>query len=73
VPGVKYADLGTDLPWTGYDENMGGFTIAGKSPPPGEGFHGRYHVATPDYFRALACFIHERALEGEFFAFLPPS
>ena len=53
APGVKYAGLGTDLPWTGYDENIGGFTIEGKTPPPGEGFHGRYHVATPDYFRAL--------------------
>ncbi|HXJ96949.1 MAG TPA: ABC transporter permease [Terriglobia bacterium] len=52
-PGVKYAGLGTDLPWTGYDENIGGFTIEGKTPPPGEAFHGRYHVATPDYFRAL--------------------
>ncbi len=57
APGVKYAGMGTDLPWTGYDENIGGFTIQGKTPPPGEGFvegfHGRYHVATPDYFRAL--------------------
>ena len=53
APGVKYAGLGTDLPWTGYDENASGFTIEGKTPPPGEGFHGRYHVATPDYFRAL--------------------
>jgi len=53
VPAVKYAGIGTDLPWTGYDENIGGFTIEGKNPPPGEEFHGRYHAATPDYFRAL--------------------
>ena len=51
--GVKYAGIGTDLPWTGYDENIGGFTIEGKKPLPGEEFRGRYHAATPDYFRAL--------------------
>ena len=51
--GVKYAGAGTDLPWTGYDENIGGFTIEGKKPAPGQDFHGRYHSATPDYFRAL--------------------
>ena len=44
---------GSDLPWTGYDENMGGFTIEGKKPPPNDDFHARYHMATPDYFRAL--------------------
>jgi predicted permease len=53
LPGVKAAGAGTDLPWTGYDENVGGFTIEGKSPPPGEEFHARYHAATPRYFRAL--------------------
>ena len=53
APGVKYAGAGTDLPWTGYDENVGGFTIEGKKPPPGQEFHARYHSATPDYFRAL--------------------
>jgi predicted permease len=45
--------VGTDLPWTGYDENAGGFTIEGKTPPPGKEFHGRYHMATPGYFSAL--------------------
>jgi predicted permease len=53
APGVKAAGAGTDLPWTGYDENDGGFTIEGEKPPPGEEFHARYHAATPDYFRAL--------------------
>jgi predicted permease len=53
LPGVKAAGAGTDLPWTGYDENTGGFTIQGKTPPPGEEFHARYHAATPGYFRAL--------------------
>jgi predicted permease len=53
LSGVNAAGAGTDLPWTGYDENVGGFTIEGKSPPPGEEFHARYHAATPGYFRAL--------------------
>ena len=52
IPGVKSAGAGSDLPWTGYDENTG-FDIEGKKPPPHEGFHARYHGATPDYFRAL--------------------
>ena len=53
IPGVQYAGAGSDLPWTGYDENAGGFTIEGKKPPPHQEFHARYHMATPDYFRAL--------------------
>jgi len=53
LPGVQSAGAGSDLPWTGYDENAGGFTIEGKRPPPHEELHARYHMATPDYFRAL--------------------
>jgi predicted permease len=53
LPGVESAGAGTDLPWTGYDENMGGFTIEGKKPPPNQEFHARYHTATPGYFSAL--------------------
>jgi predicted permease len=53
VPGVTSAGAGSDLPWTGFDENAGGFTIEGKTPPPHEEFHGRFHVATPQYFLAL--------------------
>lgn len=53
LPGVRNAGAGTDVPYTGYDENLGGFTIEGKQPPPHQQFHGRYHVATPGYFRAL--------------------
>jgi predicted permease len=53
LPGVESAGAGSDLPWTGYDENAGGFTIEGKKPAPHEEFHARYHMATPDYFRAL--------------------
>jgi predicted permease len=52
LPGVQSAGLGSDLPWTGYDDNTS-FNIEGKQPPPHEDFHGRYHMATADYFRAL--------------------
>jgi len=64
VPGVQSAGAGSDLPWTGYDENAGGFTIEGKQPPPHQEFHARYHVATPDYFRALGIPL----VRGRFFA-----
>ena len=53
LPGVESAGVGSDLPWTGYDENAGGFTIEGKKPPAGQEFHARYHMATPGYFSAL--------------------
>jgi predicted permease len=52
LPEVESAGTGTDLPWTGYDDNAG-FTIEGKKPPAHEEFHARYHAATPGYFRAL--------------------
>jgi hypothetical protein len=32
-PGVQAAGVGTDLPWTGYDGNMDGFTVEGCTPP----------------------------------------
>jgi len=53
LPGVRAAGLGSDLPWTGYDDNISGFTIEGRQPPPGQQFHARYHAASEDYFRAL--------------------
>ena len=53
LPGVEAAGAGSDLPWTGWDENAGGWNIEGKKPPPGQEFHGRYHMATPGYFRAM--------------------
>jgi predicted permease len=63
LPGVQSAGVGSDLPWTGYDENAGGFTIEGKRPPAGEEFHGRYHMASPGYFSALGIPL----LAGRFF------
>jgi predicted permease len=62
LPGVESAGLGSDIPWTGYDDNTG-FTIEGKQPPPHDEFHARYHMATPDYFRALGIPL----LRGRFF------
>jgi predicted permease len=53
LPGVQSAGAGSDLPWTGWDENAGGFNIEGKKPPPNQDFHARYHMATPGFFRAL--------------------
>jgi predicted permease len=64
LPGVESAGAGSDLPWTGYDENAGGFTIEGKKPPPNQEFHARYHMATPGYFSAMGIPL----LEGRFFA-----
>ncbi len=61
-PGVVVAGLGTDLPWTGYNENTG-FAIDGKQPPPHTEFHARYHAASADYFRALGIPL----LRGRFF------
>jgi predicted permease len=52
LPGVENAGVGSDLPWTGYDENAG-FNIEGKKAPPNQDFHARYHMATPGYFEAL--------------------
>ncbi len=53
LPGVLNAGVATDLPYTGYDENLGGFEIQGKQPPPNTQFHARFHVATAGYFHAL--------------------
>ena len=52
--GVSAAGMGSDLPWTGYNENTGGFKVEGKPLPPlGSDYHARYHWASADYFRAL--------------------
>ncbi|HEV2687875.1 MAG TPA: ABC transporter permease, partial [Bryobacteraceae bacterium] len=53
LPSVHAAGIASDLPWTGYDDNLGGFDIEGKQPPPNDYFQARYHMASPDYFRAL--------------------
>jgi predicted permease len=62
LPGVVSAGAGSDVPWTGYDENAG-FNIEGKKPAPHQEFHARYHQATPGYFTAMGIPLHE----GRFF------
>ena len=52
-PGVQAAGAATDLPWTGYDGNMDGFTVEGRSPAFNNKTTARYHAASPDYFRAM--------------------
>jgi predicted permease len=63
LPGVRAAGSGSDLPWTGYDENIGGFQIEGKHPLKGQDFNARYHTASEDYFQALGIPL----LHGRFF------
>jgi predicted permease len=57
TPGVSAAGLGSDLPWTGWDDNAGGFTIRGETPPPNDDFQARYHMASAGYFSALGIVI----------------
>jgi predicted permease len=53
IPGVRAAGIGSDLPWTGYNENIGGLTAEGRHPAPGQEFKARYHAASENYFAAL--------------------
>src|SRR4029078_12038972 len=53
LPGIESAGAGSDLPWTGYEKNAGGFRIEGKTSQPGQEFHARYHAATHGYFSAM--------------------
>ena len=52
LPGVRAAGLGSDLPWTGYDENTG-FGIVGRTFPRNQGPEARYHFLTPGFVAAL--------------------
>lgn len=62
LPGVVSAGAGSDVPWTGYDENMS-FNIEGKKPAPHQDFHARNHMATPGYFSAMGIPL----VEGRYF------
>jgi len=62
LPGVEIAGAGSDLPWTGYDENSG-FNVEGKKSDPDQGPHARYHMATAGYFSAMGIPL----LKGRFF------
>ena len=52
LPGVQSVGIGSDIPWTGYDENTS-FDIVGVASNPNHSPEARYHFASPDYFRAL--------------------
>jgi putative ABC transport system permease protein len=51
LPGVREAAFGSDLPWTGYDENTG-FSIVGRQFADGDGPEARYHFVTTSYAAA---------------------
>lgn len=63
LPGVQSVGAGGDLPWTGDDNNMDGFTVEGRTAAYNSKTTARYHVATHDYFRALGIPL----LSGQFF------
>lgn len=50
---IESAGIGSDLPWTGYDDNMGGWKYENRPQDPDDSQHARYHYASADYFRAL--------------------
>ena len=51
LPGVRDAGFGSDLPWTGYDENTG-FGIIGRPNVRDDEPEGRYHFITTGYATA---------------------
>jgi predicted permease len=63
LPGVRAAGAGSDLPWTGWDDNLGGFSIEGQDKSNDDNHHARYHVASEDFFQALGIPL----LHGRFF------
>jgi predicted permease len=62
LPGVQSVGIGSDIPWSGYDENSS-FQMAGVPFDPNRSPEARYHFASPDYFRALGIPL----LAGRFF------
>ena len=54
LPGVRDAGFGSDLPWTGYDENTG-FGIVGRTFARGEGPGARYHFVSAGTRARPAC------------------
>jgi predicted permease len=62
LPGVQSVGFGSDIPWTGYDENAS-FEVPGLPSDPNHSPEARYHYASPDYFRAAGIPL----LSGRFF------
>ncbi len=52
LPGVVSAGAGTDLPWTGYDENMS-MRPEDRLGDEDAAFRVRFHMVTPGYFKSL--------------------
>ena len=63
LPGVRSAGSASDLPWTGWDDNLGGFGIEGQDRSDDNQHHARYHVASDDYFETLGIAL----VRGRFF------
>jgi hypothetical protein len=64
LPGVQAGGVGSDLPWTGYDDNMG-FAVEGRAKDFNDKTTARYHVASNDYFRAMGTpLLHGRFFTG---------
>ncbi len=61
LPGVRYAGVGSDVPWTGYNENLTFFVEGRKFV---NNSHARFHGATPDYFLAIGIPL----VKGRFFS-----
>jgi predicted permease len=62
LPGVQSVGFGSDIPWTGYDENTS-FDIVGVTFQSNNSPEARYHFASPDYFKAAGIPL----LSGRFF------
>ncbi|MEE8525471.1 MAG: ABC transporter permease, partial [Thermoanaerobaculia bacterium] len=52
LPGVVSAGAGSDLPWTGYDENLG-MRPEDRLGDEDAAFRTRFHMVTPGYFKSL--------------------
>jgi predicted permease len=53
LSGVESAGAGSDLPWTGYNENIGGFKVEGQPEEFNDKTTARYHMASANFFRTL--------------------
>jgi putative ABC transport system permease protein len=58
LPGVRAAAFGSDVPWTGYDENTS-FGIPGVQEERNGGPQSRFHMASDGYFESLRIAVHK--------------
>jgi predicted permease len=52
LPGVRSVGAGSDIPWTGYDENSS-FAVEGRPVDPSNRNNTRAHFATPGFFETI--------------------